>query len=198
VVWSLATVAPNRELATSRALTRCEFDNVVFKIRRRSVYRGRANHRLLAAFPSYIWLTPKGAWAYLRERFGITHYIGHGSIIETAMTSLLKVADSDSVIPTPEIISPRFKSGDRVIYRGENIKWLADRSGEFQFLIDENKAMIEIEWCGRPVPIQVDERDLVLEVAEKPKPKRRKRHRRRRRHNAVDHNRRLDIPAAGS
>jgi hypothetical protein len=161
------------------------------------VHRGRANHRLLAAFPSYIWLTPKDAWAYLRERFGIAHYIGHGSVIELAMNSLLKVADSDSVIPTPEIVSSRFTHGDHVFINGMGM--LAGQRGVFQHIIDEMQAMILIDWMGRWVPVAVDERDLALETnIEKPKPKRRKRHRRRRRHNAVDHNRRLDIPAAGS
>jgi hypothetical protein len=179
--WSLAIVGPNRELATSRALQRWNFDHHVFKIRRRGVCRGRARDRLLPAFPSYVFIVAQDAWATLRTIFGIVVFIGHGRPIEAAVNSLVKIADQDGVIPTPEISSQRFKKGDRVIYRGDAIKWLADRRAEFQFLIDENKAMIEIEWCGRPVPIPVDERDLVFEMEVQSEPRRNRKRRRRRR-----------------
>jgi len=179
--WSLAITAPNREFSISRALSRWDFRHHVFKVRRRRVFRGRTSIRLSPAFPCYLFIVAKNSWSTLREIFGVVDFIGHGPPIELAVNSLKNIADSDGVIPTPEITSARFKTGDRVIYRGEAIKWLADRRGEFQFLIDENKAMIEIEWCGRPVPIPVDERDLVLDVSEKPKPRRIRRHRRRQR-----------------
>jgi hypothetical protein len=178
--WSLAITAPNRELSISRALSRWDYEHIVFKIRRSSVFRGRFRDRLVPAFPGYLWLVANNSWHTLREVFGIVDFIGHGTSIELAVNSLKLVADHQCVIPTPEIPS-RFRPGDRVIINSADIR-IAGQRAEFLYPVADGKAAVRIEWLmGRHVPMQVDERDLVLEIANaKSKPRRARRHRRRR------------------
>jgi len=186
--WSLAITAPNRELSTSRALTRWDYEHIVFKIRRASVFRGRFCHRLVPAFPGYVWLVANNSWHTLREVFGIVDFVGHGQPIELAVNSLKRIADQQDIIPTPEIPS-RFRPGDRVIINSADIR-LSGQRAEFLYPVADGKAAVRIEWLmGKFVPMQIDERDLVLEIADKPMPRRARRHRRRRNRNsgAVQH-----------
>lgn len=182
--WSLAIISPNRELSTSRALSDWNFTHHVFKIRRRGVHRGRARDRLLPAFPGYLFIVAQNAWDTLRIFFGIANFVGHGHAIEAAVNSLLRIADENGVIPTPELSSQRFKLGDRVVINGIGV--LAGQRAIFQHLVDETRAMVLIDWMGRYVPIAIDERDLVLEASDKPKPRRKRRHRRRQRHRSTE------------
>jgi hypothetical protein len=179
--WSLAITPPNRELTISRSLTRWNFQHYVPKIRRRGVFRGRARDRLAPAFPGYIFIIANNAWHTLRSIFGIVDFVARDHpVVEIALISLMKIADADGVIPTPVIISQRFKPGDRVIVNNEE-DWRKNGRGEFRHLLENGKALVMLDWLIGQVPAEVDERNLVLEVSEKPKPRRKRRHRRRRR-----------------
>jgi len=179
--WSLAITPPNCELKISRALARWDYEHCVFKVRRRRVFRGRAHDRLLPAFPGYLFVVAKNSWSTLREIFGVVDFLAHGQPIELAVKSLKQIADSDGVIPTPEISSSRFAPGDRVIINSADVR-ISGQRAEYLYAVGDGKAAVRIEWLmGKFVPMQIDERDLVLEVAkETPKPRRQRRHRRRR------------------
>jgi len=174
--WSLAVTPPNRELPISRALSRCNYDHLLFKIRRRGMHRGRPRDRLVPAFPGYVFVAARGAWDAMRNIFGIVDFVGHGHLVERAMNSLVEIADENAVIPTPERTSQRFKRGDRVlVYNDQDFR----KSGRAVFchLTDDGKALVLLDWVCGQVPASVDERNLVLEVT--PTPRRKRRHRRR-------------------
>src|SRR5215831_555924 len=181
--WSLATTPPNRELPISRALSRWNYEHLLFKIRRRGMHRGRAHDRLCPAFPGYIWLVANNAWDTLRDVFGIVDFIGHGHLVERALKSLVEIADENGIIPTPERTSQRFARGDRVIvYNDQDFR--KNGRAVFQYLTDDGKALVLLDWVCGQVPASVDERNLVLEVIPAPRRKRRRRPRRRNRQGA--------------
>src|SRR5215469_1079413 len=179
--WSLAITPPNRELPISRALSRWNYDHLLFKIRRRGMYRGRACDRVAPAFPGYMFIAAQGAWDRMRNIFGIVDFIAHGHFVERALNSLIEIADENGIIPTPERTSQRFKRGDRVlVYNDQDFR----KSGRavFQHLTDDGKALVLLDWVCGQVPASVDERNLVLEITPTPRRKRRHRPRRRNRH----------------
>jgi len=175
--WSLAITPPNRELSISRALSRWHYEHHVFKIRRHGVFRGRVADRLLPAFPGYLFVVAQKQWYLLRTIFGVVDFIGHGTPIGLAVNSLMRVADENGVIPTPEIQS-RFHAGDIVIIKDGPF---ASQRAKFLHAVDETRVCIEVDMFGRYVPFPIDERDLDLETHDKPKPRRKRRHRRSRR-----------------
>ena len=181
--WALAVTPPNRELDLARALTDFEFPNHVFKIRTRCVHRGRLIDRLRPAFPRYLFLDPRNAWNIIRGRFASLDFVRDGNFIATvpeqAVTSLVKIADADGVLPTPEKISTKFHLGDRVRIIGASL--LAGYPALYQHLVANEQHMVLIDWMGRYVPVAVDERDLVLEVVKEISSPRRNRRRRRKR-----------------
>jgi hypothetical protein len=184
VTWSLAVVAPSSEFRVASVLERWKYPHHVFKVRRRVCRRGRTYDRLFPAFPSYIFIAANGLWWELRERCeAIIDFVrgdsGYVAILPDATLTSLLARSSNGVLSLPEIPA-RFHQGERVLIRGAGP--LAGQTATFQHLIDENSALVEIDWLGRWCPVNIDERDLDHEH-EAPKPGRRKRRRRRRRHN---------------
>lgn len=176
VAWSLALTPPNREFATARALTRYEFPHHVFKIRRRVARRGREHSRLYPAFPGYIFVAASDAWDFLRERCAISRYISR-QLPSGIVPALVASADAEGVLPTAELLHPRFRAGQPVRIRGASL--LAGHAALFQNLISDTDAIVLIDWMGRWVPITVDERDLVSEVISRRSSRKRQRRRRR-------------------
>src|SRR5262245_25344952 len=180
--WSLAVTAPNSEFRAARALTRYSFEHHLFKIRRRIICRGRVVDCIRPAFPRYIFADVAGFWSELRERCSaIVSFVrdsngGIAILPDPVVTSLIAACDANGIMPTPEITSPRFHLGDRVLIRGNGV--MTGQRAIFQHLLNENSALVEIDWLGRMCPIAIAECDLILEL-EIPKPVRRKRRRRR-------------------
>ena len=177
MTWSLAVTAPNRELSTSRALTRHEFEHHIFKLRKKMIVRGRPIERLRPAFPGYVFLITQGQWTLLRERFGISRFVERmlpGEIVE----GLVRGADDEDVLPVAEAPSMRFRNGQRVVIQWTGL--LAGQVGVFQHLVDEVNCIVLLEWLGRWVPMLVDERELTGDVAGGKSNEDRKWHRRRR------------------
>lgn len=190
--WTLAVTPPNRELALARALTDFEFPNHVFKVRTRRVHRGRLIDRIRPAFPRYLFLDPRNAWNIIRGRFASLDFVRDGNYIanvpEQAVTSLVKIADADGVLPTPEKISTKFHLGDRVRINGASL--LAGYPAVYQHSVGNEQHMVLIDWMGRYVPVAVDERDLVIEIEiVKPITQSVRTRRRRRRHRQKARNR---------
>jgi hypothetical protein len=186
MAFALALCQPNRELAIARSLTRHHFPNHVFKIRNRCVVRGRVLDRLRPAFPRYVFLDPRNAFHALRTRFGIFDFVrgdgGHiAEVPDLALTSLRKIADVDDVIPAPERQSGRFRFGDRVIVHSSDDHRIVGQRAIFQYMVDEYRALVSLEWLSASVPCQVDERQLVFESQAMRNTPGRKRRRRRRR-----------------
>src|SRR5262249_41800465 len=154
----------------------------VFTLRARCVIRGRVCDRLRPAFPRYIFVDPLGAWNALRNRFGIFDYVRDGERVaivpDAALNSLLRTADPNGVLPMPEILSSSFAPGDRVIVQSE-IHGVANQRAEFKYLVGEHRAFVLLDWLSASVPVEVDERMLVLETVRAINIPRRKRRRRR-------------------
>jgi hypothetical protein len=189
VSWSLALTRPQTEFAVSRAIERWwpEQKHIVFRVRKRIVCHGKVIEVERPAWPRYLFLHEiAGVWAELRERISaITDFVRNGPAIavlpDPVITSLLAISN-DLIIPTPDVAHPRFHCGDRVIIHSEKVA-LDRQVAIFQHLVSETQALVEIDWFGRPVPVQLDERNLLPFVEVKPKeaPRRKKRHRRNRR-----------------
>jgi transcription termination factor NusG len=157
--WSLAQVQPNRELSIARALTRHEFPNHVFKVKKQSVSRGRHVDHMRPAYPGYIFLVVGNAWQTLRERFGITRYV-HRDLPPGIVPALVSTADTNDVLPIVDMPSMRFSHGERVRVQGTT-SLLSGQIGIFQHLVNETDAIVLLPWLGRWVPTLLDERDLV-------------------------------------
>jgi predicted ATP-grasp superfamily ATP-dependent carboligase len=110
-------------------------------------------------------------------------YVRDGEQIATLpdamMESLLEIADDEHVIPTPEKISTRFQNGDRVKIRGVSQPSLAGCPAVYDHAIDETRAIVLVDWCGRMCPAAIDERELEREAEKIEAAPRRNRRRRR-------------------
>jgi transcription antitermination factor NusG len=189
VSWSLALTRPQTEFAVSRAIERWwpEQKHIVFRIRKRIVCRGKVIEVERPAWPRYLFLHEIGSiWVELRERIsGLADLVRQGSqvaILPDGVVNSLLAVSNDLIIPTPDVAHPRFHYGDRVIIHSEKVA-LDRQVAIFQRLVTESQALVEIDWFGRPVPVQLDERNLLPFVEVKPReaPRRKKRHRRNRR-----------------
>ena len=184
MAFALALCQPNRELAVARSLTRWQFPNHVFTLRTRCVHRGRLVDRLRPAFPRYVFLDPLGAWHALRTRFGIFDFVRDGERVATvpdvALDSLLRSADPQGVLPSPERLSSRFTPGERVVVHSSDDHRIAGQRAVFRYMVSEYRALVMLEWLSASVPVEVDERQLMPEMVRKSvlAPKRRRRRRR--------------------
>ena len=179
LAWALITVAPNMETSVSKVLTCLDFDHIVFRVRRRIVYRGRVIERILPVFPGYIFVLARNAWRAIQEIIGVLGFVrtldGRPETVPNRVVNGLRAqSDEKGVLswPPPAYISSRFRVGDIVrVYPAGIPEGLR---GVFHQLLTPERAVILLDWMGRMVPLSVDERDLIAV------PQRRKRRRRRR------------------
>jgi transcription antitermination factor NusG len=168
VPWSLGITAPNREFVVASKLDKWGFPNHVFKLKRCIVHRGFRAMRFKPAFPGYVFLDPRACWEPLREEFGIIEFVRSGERVaelpETIVVSLVRIAmqigDEADVLPVEEPRS-RFCQGDKVLVRGMTL--LAGQWAVYQHALEDEQAVVLIDWMGRWVPVALDERDLVGE-----------------------------------
>jgi hypothetical protein len=177
MAWSLALTAPSCEFRVARALKKWDFEHHVFKIRKRVAFRGTARDRLLVAFPGYIFVAADGRWDFLRQRCGITRFVRR-QLLPGIVPSLVAATDENGVFPTIELPSRRFHQGQRVRIHGMSL--LAGHIAIFQNLVDNDSAIVLLEWMGRWVPLQIDERDLMPETSSRTRRRRRRRNRKAR------------------
>lgn len=173
--WTLATVQPARELTIARRLTSHEFPIFLPKVVARVCLRGRVVDRLRPAFPRYLWLDALGRYHELRTVFGVVDFLKTGPIVDLAVNGLMAVTDQNGVLPIPEATS-RFTRGDPVRIRGNGL--LAGHAAVFDRMLDGGKAIVMVDWFGRPCPTPVLMDDLLAEPKLEVKPAKRRRHRR--------------------
>jgi hypothetical protein len=177
MAWALATTQPHREFAAARALTRHDFDFHLFTIRKRVAVRGRNADRFYPAFPSYLFVSASENWDFLRDRCLITSFVSR-ALPAGVVPALVAVADDKGCLPTPDVTSERFKTGEQVMIGGMSL--LSGTVAIFQNMVDEFSAIVLVEWLGRFVPTTIDERDLNAEISSS-RTRRHRRGRRRRR-----------------
>lgn len=179
--WSLAVVAPNRDVVASRVLTYLGFKHHSFKLRRQVVRRGAIVERILPAFPGYIFVSAyQRCWDIARDIVSVVGFVHFGEglslVPHHVVEGLVSLADADGVLPTPPVkVSSRFAPGDRVVIQGDGV--LAGHQGIYQRVLIGPHVIIDVDWMGRWVPISVDERDLeTASVSKLRKRRRRQRH----------------------
>jgi len=171
MTWKLITVAPNSASRVSRMLNETlELDALSFCVRRRIVFRGRVTLRRVPAFPGYVFVAADVAADVVREISGVFDFVRIGeSVAEIAASivdELLDLAVEDGTLPVgEEPVSARFRAGDRVVIRNLNF----DTVGVFSSLEEPGRAIVEVDWFGRVVPVSVAESDLTLDNREIPR-----------------------------
>jgi transcription antitermination factor NusG len=184
-MWQLILVAPNSETRVSRVLDEgLLLDALAFRIRRKVVIRGRVVVRRVPAFPGYVFVSAGASFEEIRRVIGVVDFVRIGETIAEISASivdeLLDRAVEDGTLPLgEEPISERFRAGDRVLIR--NVSF--DTRGVFKSLLEPGRAIIEVEWFGRVVPVEVAESELLLDKSENereyPRPSKKRRARRR-------------------
>lgn len=170
-MWKLITVAPNCESRVSRLLDEAlDLDALSFCVRRRIVFRGKVTSRRVPAFPGYVFVAAEVAFDRLREISGVFDFVRIGeSVAEidaSVVDGLLELAIDDGTLPIgEEPVSARFRAGDRVLIRNLNF----DTVGVFCSLEEPGRAIVEVDWFGRAVPVSVAESDLSLDNREIPR-----------------------------
>jgi transcription antitermination factor NusG len=182
-MWQLIVVAPNSETRVSRVLDEgIGVDVLAFRVRRRLVLRGKVVIRRVPAFPGYVFVSAGTSFEEVRSVLGVFDFVRIGEAIaeitDSIVDALLDLAVEDGTLPIgEELESARFKNGDRVLIRNLNF----DTSGVFRSLESDSRAIVEVEWFGRCVPVSVPEGDLTLDKIENrreyPRPIRRRRRR---------------------
>lgn len=184
--WSLGITAPNREFVVAKKLSKWGFEHHVFKLKKRIVHRGFPAVRFQPAFPGYVFLDPRACWEPLREEFGIIEFVRSvdqriAELPEAVVASLVRIAlrvgDEADVLPVEEPRS-RFEHGDRVLIRGMTL--LAGQWAVYQHALEDQQAVVLIDWMGRWVPVALDERDLTGEQKTRARGRRPRRNRRAR------------------
>lgn len=189
--WSLAITAVNSEGLVARELQRRGFPYIYFKRRTFAARRGQLVERILPAFPRYVFVDAAQCWDVLRH---VGRVIGLvivgdevGKVSGEVIERLVDRCDGGDVLPPVPIPEP-FQKGDRVVIGGYGPA--AGLSGTYASLADESgKLRLLVDFMGRYVAFDIDERDVsgvVAEQALKPKRKR-KRKRWRRGKRPMDH-----------
>jgi transcription antitermination factor NusG len=192
-MWRLITVAPNSETRVSRVLDLAVgVDVLAFRVRRRIVVRGRVVDRRVPAFPGYVFVGAGASFEEVRAVLGVLGFVRNGDEIaeidSAIVDELLDLAVDDGTLPLErEPESARFSPGDRVVI--SNVSF--DTCGIFLSLENDGRAIVEVDWFGRLVPVSVSESDLALDKTENrreyPRPSKRRRRfgRRERRHQEI-------------
>ena len=170
--WSLAITAPARERAVCRRLDYRAFENYFFQVKRRVVRNGRVTMDLVPAFPSYVFVAARSAWDALRDDvIDLIGFVAFGgevaSVPPNIVTTLLKEADPDGVLPLEVVDELEFLPGQRVrIAAGPACGYF----GTFVRMVSSDRALILVDKL--PVSVSVSH----IEKVER---------RRRRRRNSV-------------
>jgi transcription antitermination factor NusG len=184
-MWQLILVAPNSETRVSRVLDEgLLLDALAFRVRRKVVVRGRVVVRRVPAFPGYVFVSAGASFEEIRRVIGVVDFVRIGEAIAeisaAIVDELLDRAVEDGTLPLgEEPTSERFRPGDSVLIR--NVSF--DTRGVFRSLLDPGRAIIEVEWFGRSVPVEVAESELLLDNSDNrrdiSRPSRKRRNRRR-------------------
>jgi len=177
MAWAIIAVSPQRISAVERMLAYHNFENIVFRVRRRAVARGKVIWKRVPVFPGYVFVVARNAWRVIRAITGVIKFLRYGGpLVEATVADLRAQADAEGVLPweEPEYESSRFRRGDllRVQHKGYTV------DGVFQKLISPDRASILLNWFGQNVPASCYESDLI-EVPVREPPRRRRNGRKR-------------------
>jgi len=150
------------------------FDHIIFRMRRRIVFRGRIVERLVPAFPGYVFVKALQCWDLIREIIGVIDFVRHGNEVATIhpviVNNIAANADSEGVLNFRELEkASRWREGDK-IRLCEGV--FSGYQAVYKFPLSEEQSIVEIDWLGRWSPVNVD--NDVIETVTLDKRKRRR------------------------
>lgn len=182
-MWSLAVTAPCREAKVSNALQQFSFDHYVFKLRKDVARNGRIFSLLVPAFPSYVFVSARNCWDFIRQATDVIGFVKFGGIVtevpDADVQALVRTADREFVLPQDDPPA-RFVRGQKIRITSGALEGPAtyDRQAS------PGRAIVLVDTLGRLVPVSVTEGDLssALLVNDNRQRVRRAKHHRSRRH----------------
>jgi transcription antitermination factor NusG len=161
--WSLAVTMPCREAKVSEALTRFEFSNYVFKLRKNIVRNGRIFSLLVPAFPSYVFVAAEESWNFIRRVADVVGFVKfEGAVAEVPeadIQALVRRSDPEWVLPKDDP-APRFCHGQKITITSSALRGPAT----YDRVASPGRAIVLVDLMGRQVPVSVAEDDLSEEL----------------------------------
>jgi transcription antitermination factor NusG len=182
LTWQLVTVAPNAERHVATMLDCHRFDHIIFRLRRRTVFRGKIVERLVPAFPGYVFVKARQCWNLIRDIVGVVDFVrGHENLVADVhpviVTNIAANADSDGVLNLREedLLACPWSEGDKIRLRGG---MFSGYRAVYKCPLRDEQSIVEIDWLGQWSPVNVGNADIEL-LVESAKKRKRRRNRRR-------------------
>jgi transcription antitermination factor NusG len=174
MTYSLVRVALDMESSVSRTLTALDFAHSIFRIRRKTMSRGRLVEQIAPIYPGYIFVLARGAWTTIKHIIGVRGFVSFGNmpcaVPDSVIEALQSQSDEHGVIMT-ELPGAPFRPGEAIQV---TLRQGTVLTGQFQHLLPPDRATVLVEIMGRMACVNVP----LCECKALPSaPKRKQRHR---------------------
>jgi transcriptional antiterminator RfaH len=159
--WSVVQTESQREQVAADFLKRDGFESYLPKIAVKGTKNGVKRERVVALFPSYLFVRIVGGqWYNIRWTIGVVRLLTFDGlpapISDNIVNTIRKRENADGIIRLP-------KTGG--LRRGQSVRIsqgsFADHVGIFDGMTGPDRVRVLIELLGRSVPVSIPKRDIV-------------------------------------